>query len=242
MKVLCIGDSHTSYFGLTGYHYKTFGRPASPKLVHVAMPASSAAGFGKGEEGQSAYLRATKNATGLDYDQICFNLGQVDAEAGAYYGRHVLDRDESDEAYFTRVYSAYLEQCYNFADGKPFVVKGLNTSCLIDDHSAFVHVFNMITRRITDQSERERISEKLKTAHLTVASHAKRNCIGNEVLRSLAAKRSIRNFDIRPDIESSETPGLTDVAYLEHNANIHLVRSYYILKVHYQRLMETILD
>lgn len=242
MKVFCIGDSHTWYFQLTGYHYSTFGLNAGPRLIAHPLMAASAAGFAKGPDSRFAYGSAVKVTKDVDFDQLCYNFGQVDAEAGVYYGRYVAERDESDEAFFHRIYAGYLDQCAAFADGKPYVVKGINPSCLISDNAVFTQVFNMITRRVTDMDAREKVKARIEEAGLSVASHAKLNVLANEVLRDLAAKRGVRAFDIRDDVEDPTMPGLADEMFLPETLDIHLVRSYFVMKAHYMRLSETIFD
>lgn len=242
MNILCVGDSHTRYFMMTGYHYRNFGVQAGPKVLALPLTAASAAGFAKGPESRFAYRSVKAQAPTFNYDMLCYNFGQVDAEAGVYYGRYVLCRDETDEDYFTRVYSSYLDQCAAFADTTPFVIKGLNTSCLIDDRAVALQVFGMTTRRIKVQSEREEIQKRLEDADTTVEAHAKRNALANDILKSLAKKKGISFFDIRDAVEDPNMPGLTDTPYLPHNPDIHLVKSYYVIRAHYQGLMTAVLE
>lgn len=239
-RILCIGDSHSKYFDLNGYHYRAFGHRAGPRFRAYPLMAASAAGFAKGKESRFAYRSAVKVASEVDFDQICFGFGQVDAEAGVYYGRYVLNRSESDEAYFTRIYAAYLDQCDAFSQGKPYVIKGLNPSCLVTEDCVKTHVFNMISRRIHQISERDAVMDNLEGASLTVEAHAARNDLANSILEQLCYERNIRSFNMRKELQDQDIKGLAAEAYVPARSDIHLAPSFFVSKLHYQRLIEVI--
>lgn len=242
MNILCIGDSHTRFLDFRGFFVKNCGRKAAPRVFAHPLTAASALGFSKGRASRFAWRAAARVSKTVEADHYVFCFGQVDAEVGHYYRRFVALKDESAEASFDRIYTAYLDEVVSFCGDTPVVIKGINPTTLAFDSSLQNHVFMNIAKRITDQGEREAVQDRVAASGITVATHAAQNVLANDILKAKVVERGLRWFDVRDAIETAPGSGLARIEFLNIAEDVHLINSLYVQKLHYDALMGVILE
>lgn len=242
MNILCIGDSHTRFLDFRGHFLKTCGRPASPRVFAHPLTAASALGFSKGRASRFAWRAAARVDKTVENDVYCFCFGQVDAEVGHYYRRFVQDKTDSAEASLEQIFDSYLDAVVDFCGDTPVVIKGINPTTLAFDASLKNHVFMNIAKRITDQAEREKVLGRVTDSEITVATHAAQNTLANAILEEKAHDRGLKWFDVRDALETSPGSGLAKIEHLNFAEDVHLINSLYVQKLHYDALMDAVLD
>jgi len=207
-----------------------------------ALTAASAAGFGKGLESRFAYRAASRIKNNTVKDVLSLSFGQVDAEVGYYFRKFVQDKSDSQEATFEQVFSTYVDMAETFCEDIPLVIKGINPTTLVFEDTLKRHIFLNIAKRITNQEEREVVERKVQESDISVKSHAAQNVLANVILEDMVKSRGIQWFDVRKQIETEPDSGMAKMEFLNLKEDVHLIDSLYVQKLHYDALMNVVLD
>ncbi|WP_143811487.1 hypothetical protein [Paracoccus seriniphilus] len=212
----------------------------SPKLHVFDYVAASAKGFSAGEKSRFAYKKFMKDFTTHDPNFICLNYGQVDAEVGYYFRKYVTGSASSPEEDLHEVYRAYVNKVRHVLSDKSIVFKGLNPSTLRNETQLRNYVYRRLTARMTTEDERAKVWRNISDSEISVESHAKINCLANDILREAASSAGFSFFDIREIAGDASTPGLARWEFIPAESDVHLIDCLSIRKAYHSTLFKVI--
>ncbi|WP_170448815.1 SGNH/GDSL hydrolase family protein [Ruegeria arenilitoris] len=226
--LLCIGDSHTRLIGSKPENSRfKYGRlcPAEVpgfRATHLlSIKGATAAGFRQKDHQNSPFAKATKAIKRLNPDFLVFGFGQVDAELSCYFVA-LRDSINLESALETRIakLGSYLDACKDVADGRPFLIKGLNTSTLHE--TAALH--RMVARNLHQELGlmQRQVVRALRLRKITTDVHRQLNTQLTTALSDAAQARNFPYVDLRETTGLKERPGLSKPSFCAGGTDIHL--------------------
>lgn len=237
MDIHCFGDSHARFFRKANtLAWAGVVSHTSPRVVAFDYVAASAKGFAAGEASRFAYKRFRRDYEMTEPDFVCLGFGQVDAEVGFYFRKHVRGFTGSAEADLSSVYDAYIRMAESAIRVRPLVFKGPNPSTLRIDTQLQRYVSQRLVVRMTRESERAAILADLQARPPEVAEHGRINSLAAELLRASAEAAGHVYFDVRAELEDPQSIGMARWEHVPADSDVHLCDSFHVRRAHAERL------
>ena len=230
MLIYC-GDSHTRPFDTPIFDQVT-KEPIFENAKLVWRPGATAGGFPKLHARSG--LRKLYEVAIVDTPPtcVCFNLGQVDVDIVYYYKAMTSDVGDFEDWIEAR-YTSFLDFCTT--SSVPYVIKGLNPSCLTSVERIRSHI-----KRSTMRTFESRVSFRAALSAIeplvSLEGHASRNAKANQVLKEMCRDRNLPYFDLRAFLGRPEMEGLAKDEMLSNKFDVHVLDSVAVLRAYREGL------
>lgn len=237
MDIFCFGDSHSRYFKKANtLGWAGIASGARPHVMAFDYVAASAKGFAAGANSRFAYRKFCRDYEAAAPDYVCLAYGQVDAEVGYYFRKYVKGFGGSAEADLSSVFDDYIRMAEATVPLRPLVFKGPNPSTLRINTQLLRYAYQRLVVRINREAERTAIWNDMQSRPPEVAEHGRINCLAAELLRAKVEAAGHIYFDIRPEVEDPQAPGMARWEHVPADSDVHLCDSFHVRRAHAERL------
>jgi hypothetical protein len=237
MDIFCFGDSHSKYFKKCNtLTWSGVLSNTAPKVTAFDSVAASAKGFAAGPKSRFAYKKFMRDFEANAPEFVCLAYGQVDAEVGYYFRKYVQGSTATPEDDLGSVYDAYIAMANETVPARPIVFKGPNPSTLRIDTQLLNYIYRRLVVRISKESERTDIWNRMNDDPPVYQEHARINVIANTLLREKVEKAGHVFFDIRAETEDPDHPGMARWEFVPAESDVHLTDSYHVRRAYAEKL------